>query len=155
MSEIGNVSERVSSKVEIGYPDFTKLPEHVRQKFENLPTKVNFFRMMGYSPGTFVEIIDLTNAIFKNLTLKDYHKELLVLMVAAHEQATYEWEQHVYVAQAAGVREAQFIAIAENRVDDAEAFSADERIPDLRPSDRSSGRRELGQGIVEAQGPRR
>jgi len=100
----------------------------VRAKFEALPTKVNFFRMMGYSPGTFVEIIDLTNAIFRNLTLKDYHKELLVLLVAAHEQASYEWEQHVSVAQAAGVREDQFIAIAENRLGDTEAFADDERI---------------------------
>ncbi len=100
----------------------------MQQKYENLPSKVNFFRMMGYSPGTFVEIIDLTDAIFKNLTLEDYHKELLVLLVGAHEQATYEWEQHVSVAQAAGVREAQFYAIAEARLGDGEAFPEDERI---------------------------
>ena len=31
-------------------------------------------------------------------------------------------EQHVSIAQAAGVREDQFIAIAEQRIDDAEAF---------------------------------
>ena len=106
MNKSEDFSNRVSSKVAIEYPDFATLPEHVREKFEGLPTKVNFFRMMGYSPGTFVEIIDLTNAIFKNLTLKDYHKELLVLSVAAYADATYEWEQHVSVAQAAGVREA-------------------------------------------------
>lgn len=47
----------------------------MKQKFDNLPTKVNFFRMLGYSPGTLVEIIDLTNTIFKNLTLPDYHGE--------------------------------------------------------------------------------
>jgi alkylhydroperoxidase family enzyme len=95
------------------------LPEQVRQKFENLPTKVNFFRMLGYSHGTFVEIIDLTNAIFKNLTPTDNHKELLVLLVAAHEGSDYEWEQHVSIAQEAGVRGDQFIAIAENRLNDA------------------------------------
>ena len=84
--------------------------------------------MLGHSPGTFVPIIDLTNAIFKNLTLSDYHKETFVLMVAAHERAAYEWEQHVSISQAAGIREDQFVAIAENRLDDAEAFTEKERV---------------------------
>jgi alkylhydroperoxidase family enzyme len=123
MSENNGFNERLSSKVEIVFPDFTKLPELVQQKFDSLPTKVNFFRMLGYSPGTFVEIIDLTNAIFKNLTISDYHKELLVLLVAAHEGSNYEWEQHISIAQAAGVREDQFFAIALNRLNDAAAFT--------------------------------
>lgn len=42
-----SVNKRLSSKIEIEYPDFEKLPERVRQKFESLPTKVNFFRMLG------------------------------------------------------------------------------------------------------------
>ena len=84
--------------------------------------------MLGYSPGAYVEVIDLTDAIFKNLTLSDYHKELLVLQVAAHEGSDYEWEQHVSISQAAGVREDQFIAIAEQRFDDGEAFLVRERV---------------------------
>jgi alkylhydroperoxidase family enzyme len=128
MNKNEDFSAGISSRVDIEYPDFTKLSERVRQKFESLPTKMNFFRMLGYSFGTFVEIIDLTNAIFKNLTLRDYHKELLVLTVAAHEQASYEWEQHVSVARAAGVSERQFTAIAEGRFDDPEAFTEDERV---------------------------
>jgi len=128
MSNKNEINKKLSSKIEIDYPDFTKLPERVKQKFEGIPTKVNFFRMMGYSTGTYVEIIDLTNAIFKNLTLSDYHKELLILMVAAHQDCNYEWEQHVSIAHAAGVREDQFIAIAENRFDDDKAFVASEQV---------------------------
>jgi alkylhydroperoxidase family enzyme len=120
-------NKRISSKIEIEFPDFSKLPERVQQRYESLPTVVNFFRMMGYSPGTFVEVMDLTDAIFKGLTLSDYHKELLVLQVAAHGGAEYEWEQHVSISQAAGVREDQFIAIAEQRIDDSEVFSVRER----------------------------
>ena len=120
-------NDTISSKLSIDYPDFEKLPVEVREKFDNLPTKVNFFRMLGHSVGTFIPIIDLTNAIFKNLTISDYHKEMMVLLVAAHESATYEWEQHVVIAQAAGVRQDQFIAIAEDRLDDAGAFKEDER----------------------------
>ncbi|MDB5593815.1 MAG: hypothetical protein JWM36_776 [Hyphomicrobiales bacterium] len=50
------------------------------------------------------------------------------MMILAHECAAYEWEQHVSIAQAAGVRPDQFVAIAENRLDDAAAFKEDERI---------------------------
>ena len=56
----------------IPYPDFATLPAPVKEKFNGLPTVVNIFRMLGYSAGTFVDVIDLTNAIFKKLTLSDY-----------------------------------------------------------------------------------
>lgn len=121
-------NDKISSKVEIDYPDSTKLPDHVREKFEKLPTKVNFFRMLGYSPGAFVPMIDLTNAIFRDLIISDYHKELMVLLVAAHENVAYEWEQHVSIAQAAGVRPDQFVAIAEGCLGDTKAFKEDERV---------------------------
>lgn len=121
-------NDTISSRVEIEYPDFSKLPDPVREKFESLPTKVNFFRMLGYSAGAFIPVIDLTNAIFRDLTISDYHKELLVLLLAAHENVAYEWEQHISIAQVAGVRPEQFVAIAEGRLDDAVAFKEDERV---------------------------
>lgn len=122
------VNERLSSTIKIGFPDFTKLPDRVKQKFDSLPTKVNFFRMLGYSAGAYVEIVDLTNAIFKNLTISDFHKELLVLLVAAHEGCNYEWDQHISIAQAAGVNGEQFIAIANNRLADEGAFPEREQV---------------------------
>lgn len=128
MARSTETNASISSKVDIDYPDFTKLPDPVREKFEKLPTKVNFFRMLGYSPGAYNPMIDLTNAIFRDLTLSDYHKELMVLLVAAHEEVAYEWEQHVSIAQAAGVRPDQFVAIAEGCLEDTEAFNENERI---------------------------
>ncbi len=128
MADPTHSNDPISSTVEIDYPDFTQLPTPVRDKFEKLPTKVNFFRMLGYSPGAFVSMIDLTNAIFRDLTISDYHKELMVLLVAAHEQVAYEWEQHVSIAQVAGVRPEQFMAIAEHRLEDAQVFKEDERV---------------------------
>jgi alkylhydroperoxidase family enzyme len=128
MAKPSGSNDNISSKVDIDYPDFTKLPDHVRDKFEKLPTKVNFFRMLGYSPGAFNPMIDLTNAIFRDLTISDYHKELMVLLLAAHENVAYEWEQHVSIAQAAGVRADQFVAIAEGRLEDTHAFKENERV---------------------------
>lgn len=128
MAEEVDLNQKLSSKLDIPYPDFSTLPAPVKEKFDNLPTVVNIFRMLGYSAGTFVEIIDLTNAIFKKLTLSDYHKELLVLQASAHEGNVYEWEQHVSISQAAGVRADQFIAIAEGRFDDAQVFTPKEQV---------------------------
>lgn len=118
----------ITSTVKVDYPDFKELPSDVCEKFESLPTKVNFFRMLGHSPGAFIPMIDLTQAIFKNLTISDYHKELLVLLVAARENVAYEWEQHVSIAQTAGVRPEQFIAIAEERFGDSTLFKKEEQI---------------------------
>lgn len=128
MSKSTESNENISSKVSIEYPDFSKLPDPVREKFENLPTKVNFFRMLGYSAGAYIPVMDLTNAIFRDLTISDYHKELMVLLLAAHEDVAYEWEQHVSIAQVAGVRPDQFVAIAEGRLEDPSAFKEDERV---------------------------
>lgn len=128
MTDATTDNSMISSKVEIDYPDFTKLPAPVREKFDSQSTKVNFFRMLGHSAGAFIPVMDLTNAIFRDLTISDYHKELMVLLVGAHESVAYEWEQHVSIAQAAGVRQDQFIAIAEGQIDDTDAFKEDERV---------------------------
>ncbi len=128
MSKETNSNDRISLNVEIEYPDFAKLPQAVREKYESLPTKVNVLRMLGHSAGTYVQVLNLTSAIFKDLTLSDYHKELFVLLLAHHDGAAYEWEQHISIAQVAGVREDQFIAIAENRLEDADVFTAQERV---------------------------
>ncbi|RON80744.1 carboxymuconolactone decarboxylase family protein [Pseudomonas fluorescens] len=128
MSSLSRANNKISSEVAIDYPDFRKLPVAVREKFEGLPTKVNFFRMLGYSAGAFIPTIDLTNAIFRDLTISDYHKEMLVLLLAAHEGVAYEWEQHVSIAQVAGVRPDQFVAIGEGCIDDTQAFTEAERL---------------------------
>jgi alkylhydroperoxidase family enzyme len=128
MTRSSRAKDKISSEVSIEYPDFNTLPSEVREKFEGLPTKVNFFRMLGYSAGAFIPTIDLTNAIFRDLTISDYHKEMMVLLLAAHEGVAYEWEQHVSIAQVAGVRPDQFVAIAEGQIDDTAAFTEAERV---------------------------
>jgi hypothetical protein len=70
----------LNPKLEIGYPNFDNLSDVVREKYNDLSTKVNLFRMFGHSPNSFVEMMNLTETIFKNLTISDYDKELLVLL---------------------------------------------------------------------------
>jgi hypothetical protein len=45
MTGDADTNKRLSSKLDIPYPDVSKLPEAVRQKFDGLPTVVNIFRM--------------------------------------------------------------------------------------------------------------
>ena len=52
MSADSNTNKRISSTLDIPYPDFAKLPEAVKQKYDSLPMVVNIFKMLGYSSGT-------------------------------------------------------------------------------------------------------
>jgi alkylhydroperoxidase family enzyme len=128
MIEKPDANDRIKSGVSVSYPDFSQAPPDVQKKYEQLPTKVNFFKMLGHSTGAFIPVIDLTNAIFRDLTISDYHKELLVVLVAANESCRYEWEQHVSIAQAAGVRQEQILAIGEGRLEDNNVFTESERL---------------------------
>lgn len=47
--------------------------------------------------------------------------------MVAHQENTYEWEEHVSISQAAGVRPDQFVAIAEERFGDADVFTPNEQ----------------------------
>ena len=113
----------LDSIVEIDYPDFNTQSEIVKEKFESLHTKINVFRMLAYSPSTFVELMDLVEAIFKKLILSDYHRELLILLTASKTDTNYVWDHHVVISQAHGVSADQIIAIAEQRIDDSCLFS--------------------------------
>lgn len=114
--------EALDTTLEIDEPDLAACSQAVRERFERLPTKVNLFRMLAHSQGGFVPLMDLTDAVFKRLSLKDAHRELLVLLVAAHERTDYEWDQHVVISQAAGVSKDQILAIAAGRLDDERLF---------------------------------
>lgn len=51
MNKNNGINDRLSSKIEIEFPDFTKLPERVKQKFETVNCcssykcrcRINFF----------------------------------------------------------------------------------------------------------------
>ncbi|WP_445115667.1 carboxymuconolactone decarboxylase family protein [Acinetobacter sp. WZC-1] len=117
------MSFNYESKVNVGFPDMSTKPEAVRKRWEQLPTKLNLFHMMAHSSGSFVELMDVIDAIFKRLSLTDTDRELLVLLVSSRINASYEWDQHVVISQAFGVTEAQIKAIAEGHTSDAKNFS--------------------------------
>lgn len=52
------------------------------------------------------------NVVLRTATLDHRLRELVILRVASRTRATYEWAQHVRIATAAGVSEAEIAAIA-------------------------------------------
>jgi alkylhydroperoxidase family enzyme len=110
----------------IPYADIAALPDDVRERFEKLPRKLNIFRMWANAATCFVPGMRFGGAILSKQKLDPALRELIILWVARLEGGTYEWVQHVPIAQAAGCRNDQIRALEIAQIDDA-AFSAKEK----------------------------
>jgi alkylhydroperoxidase family enzyme len=93
------------------YPDPATLPEETARLLEQLPVKLNIFRMMANAPTTFRPLVVLGTAILSQQKLSHRLRELAILHVASRSSAKYEWMQHVPIAEAVGVTPAQIEAI--------------------------------------------
>ena len=99
----------------------------MRERFENLPRKLNIFRMWANAATCFVPGMRFGGAILSKQKLDPALRELIILWVARLEGGTYEWVQHVPIGEAAGCRKDQIKALEEARIDGAE-FDAKEKV---------------------------
>jgi alkylhydroperoxidase family enzyme len=83
----------------------------VADAFENLPTKLNIFRMMAHAETCMVPQVRLGGSILGRQDLSHQHREMLILLVAQLEGGAYEWKQHVPIAEGVGVSKEQITAI--------------------------------------------
>lgn len=95
----------------IPYADIAALPEDAREAFENLPKKLNIFRMWANAPACFRQGLRFGGAILSRQKLGADLRELVILLVAKIEGGTYEWVQHVPIAEACGCRKEQIDAL--------------------------------------------
>jgi len=95
----------------IPYADISALPEDAREAFEKLPRKLNIFRMWANAPACFRHGMRFGGAILGRQKLPANLRELVILLVAKIEGGTYEWVQHVPIAEAAGCRKDQIAAL--------------------------------------------
>ena len=93
------------------YVEPATAPEHVRELLEQLPVKLNVFRMMAHAESDFRPLVGLGTAILGRQKLSAKLRELAILRVAALSPARYEWVQHVPIAQATGATSAQVAAL--------------------------------------------
>lgn len=110
----------------IPYADTAALPDKAKEAFDRLPRKLNIFRMWANAPACFVSGMRFGGNILARQKLGADLRELVILAVARIEGGTYEWVQHVPIAEAAGCRKAQIAALEGGRFDD-DVFNAKER----------------------------
>jgi alkylhydroperoxidase family enzyme len=108
----------------IPYPDPKELPSELNELLRQ--ANLNIFSMWAHSVSTAGLIMKLGAAQFANLELPRATREMVTLLVATNNSATYEWGQHVGLSKAAGVSDEQRAALARSDVD-APCFSPPER----------------------------
>jgi alkylhydroperoxidase family enzyme len=105
------------------YPDPDELPEKTREALDRLPP-LNIFRMLSHAETAFRPYLRFGGALLADLQLDPLVRELAILRTAQVIGAEYEWIQHVPIARAAGMTDAQLLAL---ELEDDEAASFDER----------------------------
>jgi alkylhydroperoxidase family enzyme len=97
----------------------------VREALGRLPD-LRIYRMVGHAETAFRPFLRLGGAILGQLELSPRLRELAILRVANLSSAEYEWVQHVSLALAAGVTQAQVEAVERGDVD-GEVFDVREQ----------------------------
>ncbi len=103
----------------IPYADTAALPADAKDRFDRLPRKLNIFRMWANAPEMFVSGIRFGGNILSRQKLGADLRELVILLAARIEGGTYEWVQHVPIAENAGCTKAQIAALEVPKLDDA------------------------------------
>jgi len=111
----------------IPFADTDALPDKAKDAFDRLPRKLNIFRMWANAPDCFVSGMRFGGNILARQKLNAALRELVILLVARLEGGTYEWVQHVPIAEGVGCRKDQIAALEQGRLDDA-AFDAREKV---------------------------
>jgi alkylhydroperoxidase family enzyme len=101
----------------IPYVDLAAAPEKVREALEALPVKLNVFRMVANASTLFRPWSRLGGAILGRMQLAPRLRELIILRVARRSSCNYEWTQHVGIAKACGIDQAQIDALAAGHAD--------------------------------------
>jgi len=124
----------------IPYPDVSTLPETVRKMLEGTP--LNVVRIGAHaSPELFQAQGQLGWAIAKPEVLDPRIRETVILCVAYLSGSTYELHHHIPLGKAAGLTDAELLAIAAKDYDSldpllgAVARFTDEVVIQISPSD--------------------
>ena len=86
----------------IPLPSDDQLPAEIRETLANLPP-ANVFRMMANAPASFHGFLQLAGSILLQSEFDGRKREIAILRVAHVTRASYEWVQHVRIAQQVGV----------------------------------------------------
>jgi len=102
-------------------------PEDVRAILEALPVKLAIFRLMANAQTSFRPLLSLGTSILTRQELDPKLRELAILQAAALTPGEYEWVQHVPIAKAVGVSDAEIEALDRGDLE-ADCFGERERV---------------------------
>jgi 4-carboxymuconolactone decarboxylase len=105
------------------YPDPDDQPEKVREALDRLPP-LNIFRMLSHAETAFRPYLRFGGSLLADLQLDPLVRELAILRTAQVIGAEYEWIQHVPIARAVGMTDAQLLAL---ELEDDGSAAFDER----------------------------
>ena len=112
------------SRVEpLAFPDF---PPEMREVFkavnppnprymltsEGRPSGANILGTLAHHPALAKAFCTLQAHLLMNTTLSERQRELIIMRVAALRQSNYEWAQHVFMAQDAGLTDLEIGCVA-------------------------------------------
>jgi alkylhydroperoxidase family enzyme len=123
---LGKILEETTMPL-IPFADTEKLPEKAKEAYDRLPRKLNIFRMWANAPEMFVSGMRFGGNILARQKLNAALRELVILLVARLEGGTYEWVQHVPIAEGVGCRKDQIAALEQGAID-GPAFDAKEKV---------------------------
>jgi alkylhydroperoxidase family enzyme len=86
----------------IPLPTDDQLPADIRETLGHLPP-VNIFRMLGNAPASFHGFLQLAGSILMQSEFDARKREIAILRVAHVTRSSYEWTQHVRLAQQIGL----------------------------------------------------
>jgi alkylhydroperoxidase family enzyme len=109
------------------YVDPATAPERVRETLAGVAAPLKIFNMMAHAESNLRSLLRLGGTILSKQQLSGRLRELAVLRVAKLSGARYEWQQHVPIGQAAGITEAQTVALDAGNID-AACFDRRERL---------------------------
>jgi 4-carboxymuconolactone decarboxylase len=93
------------------YVDESKAPEKTREILNRGKVKMNVARMIANSDAAFYPFSMLGNSLLTRGKLDAKLREIAILRTAKVSNSVYEWTQHVPIARAVGVSEAQVAAM--------------------------------------------
>jgi 4-carboxymuconolactone decarboxylase len=98
------------------YPDVGALPQNLKDTLaQHAP--VNIYKMVTHSPGLAPGFFVMADAVFQANSLPAHLRELAILRVGYRYAATYETQQHEWIAGYAGLSAAGIAAAASGVTD--------------------------------------
>jgi alkylhydroperoxidase family enzyme len=87
-------------------------PRHPQPSREGRPRAINTLGTFAHHPALARAFLTFNGHVIMATTLTERQRELLVLRVAARRRAGYEWAQHVFMANDAGLDDEAIARIA-------------------------------------------